>query len=197
MQVKPPTTTVYTATAKGSGGTTTASVTVSVIASDQLGVSLTAVPATISVGGKSVLTWSSQNAASVRIDPQIGVVNLSGTRQVSPGSATTYVATATDAAGATATASATVTLLGGSAAGLANIKHIIFFIQENRTFDNYFGVLGKYRESEGLPNDVDGLDPNIVMYDYYGHEVKPFHQPTVRTDNLSPAWNESHFYANY
>ena len=197
VQVKPPTTTVYTATAKGSGGTTTASVTVSVIASDQLGVSLTAVPATISVGGKSVLTWSSQNAASVRIDPQIGVVNLSGTRQVSPGSATTYVATATDAAGATATASATVTLLGGSAAGLANIKHIIFFIQENRTFDNYFGVLGKYRESEGLPNDVDGLDPNIAMYDYYGHEVNPFHQPTVRTDNLSPAWNESHFYANY
>ncbi len=197
VQVKPLTTTVYTATAKGTGGTATATASVAVAASSQLGITLTAVPAAISAGGKSVLTWSSQNATSVRIDPQIGVVNLSGTLQVAPSATTTYVATASDAAGATLLASATVTFLGGNAAGLANIKHIIFFVQENRTFDNYFGVLGAYRQAKGIASDVDGFDPNIAMIDYYGHAVKPFHQRSVRTDNLSPAWNESHFYANY
>lgn len=196
VQVKPTFTTTYTATAKGTGGTSTTSATVTIAANDQLGVSLTAAPLTISAGGKTQLTWSSQNAASVRIDPQIGPVNLSGTLQIAPANTTTYVATATDAAGATKTASVTVTFLGGTA-GLSNIKHIIFFVQENRTFDNYFGVLDAYRESKGLPTDTDGFDPNLAMVDYYGHSVKPYHQRSVRTDNLTPSWNESHFYANY
>jgi phospholipase C len=196
VQVKPTSTTTYTATAKGTGGTSTASATVTIAASNQLGVSLTAAPLTISASGKSQLTWTSQNAASVHIDPQIGAVNLSGTLQVSPVSTTTYVATATDAAGTTKTASVTVTFLGGTA-GLSNIKHIIFFVQENRTFDNYFGVLDAYRESKGVPSDTDGFDPNLAMVDYYGHSVKPYHQRSVRTDNLTPSWNESHFYANY
>lgn len=197
VQVQPISTTTYTATAKGAGGTSTASATVTIAASNQLGVTLTAAPLTISAGGKSQLTWSSQNAASVRIDPQIGAVNLSGTLQVSPANTTTYVATATDAAGATKTASATVTFLGGSTAGLSNIKHIIFFVQENRTFDNYFGVLDEYRKSKGVSEDTDGFDPNLAMVDFYGHSVKPFHQRSVRTDNLTPSWNESHFYANF
>lgn len=195
--VSPTVTTVYTATAKGAGGTASANATVSVATSSQLAVSLTAAPATISAGGTSMLTWNSQNAVSVQIAPQIGAVNLSGTLQVAPAGSTTYIATATDVSGATKTASATVTLLGGNAAGLANIKHIIFFVQENRTFDNYFGMLGKYAESKGLSKDVDGFDPNIVMHDFYGDAVSPYHQRSVRTDNLSPAWNESHFYANY
>jgi phospholipase C len=197
VQVKPTSTTTYTATAKGNGGTSTASVTITIAASNQLAVSLTAAPLTISAGGKSQLTWSSQNAASVRIDPQIGPVNLSGTLQIAPANTTTYVATATDAAGATKTASVTVTFLGGNAADLSNIKHIIFFIQENRTFDNYFGVLDAYRKSKGVPSDIDGFDPDLAMVDFYGHSVKPYHQRSVRTDNLTPSWNESHFYANY
>lgn len=197
VQVKPNLTTIYTATAKGAGGTATASATVTVAASSELGISMTALPTTISTGGKSQLTWSSQNATSVRIDPVIGAVNLSGSLQVAPSATITYIATATGASGATKTASVTVTLLGGSAAGLSNLKHIIFFVQENRTFDNYFGVLGQYRVSKGISNDVDGFDPNIVMKNNIGESVKPYHQRSVRTDNLSPAWNESHFYANY
>jgi len=196
-QVSPAVTTVYTATAKGAGGAENANVTVSVTGSSQLAISLTAVPSTISAGGASMLTWNSQNAVSVQIAPQIGAVNTNGTLQVSPASSTTYLATATDVSGATKTASATIALLGGNATGLANIKHIVFFVQENRTFDNYFGMLGKYAESKGLSNDVDGFDPNIVMYDFHGDSVSPYHQRSVRTDNLSPAWNESHFYANY
>lgn len=76
--------------------------------------------------------------------------------------------------------------------GLANLKHIIFFLQENRSFDSYFGMLGPYKASEGLANDVDGLNLNTTLPNTQGQPVHPFHYQTVCTENLSPAWNESH-----
>lgn len=80
----------------------------------------------------------------------------------------------------------------GSTAGLENIRHIIFYIQENRAFDNYFGMLGTYRASKGLPADVDGLDLNAALPDTNGNLVKPYHFQTVCHENLSPFWNESY-----
>jgi phospholipase C len=77
-------------------------------------------------------------------------------------------------------------------AGLDNIRHIIFYVQENRSFDNYFGMLGPYRASEGLPADIDGLDLNVALPDTQGNPVKPFHFQTVCQENLSPFWNESY-----
>lgn len=79
-----------------------------------------------------------------------------------------------------------------AANGLSNLKHIIFFLQENRSFDDYFGVLGNYKASLGLPNDVDGFDPNTTLTNTQGQPVHPFHYQTVCTENLSPSWNESH-----
>ena len=79
-----------------------------------------------------------------------------------------------------------------AANGLANLKHVIFFLQENRSFDSYFGMLGPYKASEGLANDVDGLDLNTTLLNTQGQPVHPFHYQTVCTENLSPAWNESH-----
>jgi phospholipase C len=76
--------------------------------------------------------------------------------------------------------------------GLANLKHIIFFLQENRSFDSYFGMLGAYKAAEGLANDIDGLDLNTTVPNTQGQPVQPFHQQTVCTENLSPAWNEAH-----
>jgi phospholipase C len=76
--------------------------------------------------------------------------------------------------------------------GLANLKHIIFFLQENRSFDSYFGMLGPYKAAEGLGNDIDGLDLNTTLPDTNGQPVHPFHEQTVCTENLSPAWNEAH-----
>jgi phospholipase C len=70
------------------------------------------------------------------------------------------------------------------------------FIQENRSFDNYFGLLSSYREAKGLPNDVDGLDVALKLKTYSGKTVTPFHQRTVETDVMSPSWNESHFYVD-
>ena len=76
--------------------------------------------------------------------------------------------------------------------GLSNLKHIIFFVQENRSFDNYFGRLGQYRASLGLANNVDGLNLNVALPNTQGHLVHPFHYQTVCTESLSPSWNESH-----
>ena len=73
-------------------------------------VTLSASPTTIDRGQSTMLTWSSTNAESAEITPDIGGVPTSGTRKVSPNVTTTYRITATGADGQTATASATVTV---------------------------------------------------------------------------------------
>ncbi len=42
----------------------------------------------------------------------------------------------------------TVTVNNG---GLSNLNHIIFMLQENRAFDNYFGKLAEYRVNHQPP----------------------------------------------
>lgn len=73
--------------------------------------SFEAEPGTIERGQAATLRWSVTGAATeIRIDPQIGSVNASGTRQVYPGNTTTYTLTATGAGGsANSTATVTVT----------------------------------------------------------------------------------------
>jgi phospholipase C len=95
-----------------------------------------------------------------------------------------------DSAGATFSSSVPISTTSNS--GLSNIRHIIFFVQENRSFDNYFGMLGRYRVSRGLPNNIDGIPLNATLYDTQGQPVHPFHSQTVCAENLSPFWNETH-----
>lgn len=195
VTVAPAATTTYTATANGIGGTQTASATVTVPASTQLAATITATPATITAGQSSTLSWTAQDAASATITGVGPVTGSSGTISVSPSTTTSYTITATDSTSISVTASATVTVLPAGS-GLSNIKHIIFLMQENRSFDNYFGMLGQYRQSKGLPNDIDGLDVTKIFIDKDGHKYHPFHSPTVCIDVTSPGWNESHFYAD-
>jgi phospholipase C len=73
------------------------------------------------------------------------------------------------------------------------INHIIFMLQENRSFDMYFGKMNEYRASRGLPQDVDGLPANASNPSVDGTSiVQPFHLQTMCTEDLSPFWNESH-----
>jgi phospholipase C len=82
-----------------------------------------------------------------------------GTQTVSPNATTTYTATATGTGGGTkATASATVTVM---AASLQSINHVIFLLQENHTFDNYFGMLNPYRKANGFNVGEDGVDYEV------------------------------------
>ena len=73
---------------------------------------------------------------------------------MSPTATTTYTATANGPGGST-TATAIVTVT--PSAGLDSIDHVIFMLQENHTFDNYFGMLNPYREANGWNVGDDGV----------------------------------------
>jgi phospholipase C len=92
---------------------------------------------------------------------------------------------------------------GSPPAGLNSINHVILFMQENRSFDHYFGQLNVYRASKGLPQDVDTWGPNktpdgvaTAGYDpatgQPGPLISAFHMQSACSENLSSAWNESH-----
>ncbi len=97
---------------------------------------------------------------------------------------------AKDSAGATFSSSIPVTITNN--AGLSNLRHIIFMVQENRSFDNYFGMLGQYRVTQNLPNDVDGVPTGVSLPNTQGQPVQPYPMQTVCSENLSPFWNETH-----
>jgi phospholipase C len=186
--VSPTATTTYTATAKGAGGTVTATATVTV--APQLAVTLAADKTQIASGDSATLTWTSQGAASVDIEPTLGPVALQGSQAVSPQQTTTYTATAKDSSGNTKTAQVTITVTTAGSL-TTSIKHIVFFVQENRSFDNYFGMLGQYRVAKGLPSDIDGLNLSAVQYDQNGVGIHPYHQVTTCAENTSPSWDPS------
>ncbi len=71
---------------------------------------LTASPASIERGQSTTIEWSTQNADTVSISPEVGTVTASGSRSVRPQQSTTYRLTATGSGGsAEATARVTVT----------------------------------------------------------------------------------------
>jgi len=73
-------------------------------------VNLTAMPSTIESGQSVTLSWTSENATSLDLQPGVGAVQSSGSTSVSPTESTTYTLTATGPGGtATATARVTVT----------------------------------------------------------------------------------------
>jgi phospholipase C len=190
LSVSPAATTIYTITATNGAATATATATVNA----PLAVTLKASPANIAPGSQSTLTWASQGAASLSIDQGVGAVTgATGSIAVSPTQSTTYTITALDAQGNAATGSATVNVVTNG--GLQGIKHIIVMLQENRSFDSYFSKLGDYATSKGIQNyQINaGYDPNVILPLFGGGTGHLFHEPTVRTDNLSPAWDESHF----
>jgi len=113
-QVCPKETTQYMLTATGTGGTVYETATVTVKAPPPppppvaaVGASISANPTYVYTGQCTTLTWSTQNATDVTIDPGVGKVGPSGSKQVCPTDNTTYTISATNAGG-TKTASTTV-----------------------------------------------------------------------------------------
>jgi phospholipase C len=196
VSVSPTTTTTYTATANGTNSqASTSQVTVTV---QPVIVTLTSNQLCINSGGNATLSYTSQGAAAISIDNGVGDQQPpSGSVSVSPTSTTTYTATATDASNHVATSQVTVQV--GNCGGINQVKHIIFLMQENRSFDNYFGLLGAYRGSKGFSTDVDGFDPNKGLPDRAdpSHLIKPYHFRTQCTKLVTPGWNESHYDVHY
>ena len=189
VTVSPAATTTYTITATNGAAAATAQATVNA----PLSVTLTASPANITPGQQATLSWNSRGATALSIDNGIQTVQgPSGSQAVSPSQTTTYTITATDSGGHSTTALTTVTVSTGS--GLGTIKHIIFMLQENRSFDSYFGQLQAYASQKVPGYQINsGYDPTRLMPLISGALAHPFHEPTERTENLTPAWNESHF----
>jgi phospholipase C len=106
---------------------------------------------------------------------------------------------------------------GGS---LQSIKHIVFMLQENRSFDHYYGALRQYWAANGFPDQpFDGLPqfnptggnvptnpgcdlafPFIpgatpiqdCVHDSNSPQIDSFHLVTQCVENPSPSWNEDH-----
>lgn len=85
---------------------------------------------------------------------------------------------------------------GGSstppAQGIANINHVIYVLQENRSFDHYFGRLAEYERQKGMTPDVEELPLTVQLTDKSGHLISPYHLATECHDGITPAWGASH-----
>lgn len=97
-------------------------------------------------------------------------------------------------------------------ASLESINHIIFMLQENRSFDHYFGALRAYWSANGYPEQsFDGLpqfnsppgpkpknpgcDPAVTTYckiDSKSPSIVSYHYVTQCLETPTPFWNDSH-----
>ena len=78
-------------------------------------------------------------------------------------------------------------------ADISLINHVIILLQENRSFDHYFGHLGDYWSANGYsaePFDGEPADASNPGTD--GSTVSAYHLSTTCVENPSPSWNESH-----
>ena len=101
---------------------------------------------------------------------------------------------ATDSANVTFKSTISITVSTAGAGSLSDLKHIIFLVQENRSLDSQLGMLGAYRQSLGYSGTFNGIPLTASLPDYKSTaNVSPFHYQTVCTENMSPAWNESHY----
>ncbi|HET8667462.1 MAG TPA: alkaline phosphatase family protein, partial [Terriglobales bacterium] len=125
------------------------------------------------------------------LDHGYGSVPLAGSVVVSPPVTTTYTVTVTDSSGAAKTGSVTVNV-GPNSRLNASIRHIVFMVQENHTFDSYFGQMNAYRDSRGISGDVDAVNPATVLYDEPDNPVSPYHFRTVCSENISTNWTDAH-----
>jgi phospholipase C len=205
QNVTPTTTTTYTATASNEAGKATATATVTVGGSGTGGVTVTIIanPSTITTGNSSTLTVTATNANAVAITGTDGSSYTlqpdGGTQAVSPSATTTYTATATGSQGSI---SATATVTVESAGSIDAIDHVIFMLQENRTFDTYFGMLNPYRQSnswttgaDGNVYAVDGIDDKLNTTSNTndnGVTYSLFKFTSSCIDDESSAWLESY-----
>ena len=184
------------------GGAATSNVTVTVPGSPT--VSMTANPLSITAGSSSTLNVSTTYGAGVTIAGTDGssytLPGAGGTQVVTPTAQTTYTATVTGLNGTKVTASTTVSVV--SQTSLSEISHVVFMLQENHSFDNYFGMLNPYRQAlgwdvgeDGKTYNVDGIDDKLTTISNQtdqGTAYSPFKFASTCIDDESSAWLESY-----
>jgi hypothetical protein len=113
-KVSPGKTVTYTLVANNMSGSVRKSVTITVTGILPSINSFSIDPGSIFTGQAATVSWGVTGSTSVSIDPEIGTVSSSGTKNVSPGSTTKYMLTASNSAG-NSTASATLTVTSSKA----------------------------------------------------------------------------------
>jgi len=185
------------------GGATYTTVNLTVGTSSGPTVNITANPPTIPAGSTSTLTVTAANSAQVTIAGSDGTTYhlpvSGGTQIVSPTATTTYTA---EVSGAGGSASETSTVDVIPAQGVSAVTHVIFMLQENRTFDHYFGMLNPYRKvngwnigDDGKDYEVDGIDDKlntIKNQDDQGTSYPLFKLKSTCVDDESSSWLESY-----
>jgi phospholipase C len=173
------------------------------VPSSKLTVSVTARNSTISSGNSDTLTVKASNSTSVVVTGSDGssytLSNTGGNLTVKPSSTTTYTAEASNSS-TTVSAQTTVSVISSTSAAL--IKHVVFMLQENHSFDNYFGMLNPYRHGKGWDvgdngktYTVDGIDDKlgkISNQDDEGDSYELYKLRTTCIDDASSAWLESY-----
>jgi phospholipase C len=189
------------------GGATYVLIDLNVVVPEPPTVAITANSSTIAAGSSTVLTITATNATSVSVTGSNGssytLAATGGTQTVSPAATTTYTA---DASGSDGNASSNVTVTVVPASDLQSISHVILMLQENHSFDNYFGMLNPYRQSngwnvgeDGVTYDVDGIDDKLstISNENDSGAVYPlFKFKSTCVDDLSSDWLASYGDAN-
>ncbi len=203
QSVSPAGTTTYTATAKGPGGQASAMTTVTISSTPMPTASLVVSPSSIIAGNPATLTVSALNATQLTLTGSDGssytLPTGGGTQSVTPSSTTTYTLTVSGPGGHTTTATTVTVAASGS---LNSIDHVIFMLQENHSFDNYFGMLNPYRVAnhrnigdDGTTYTVDGIDDklsSISNQDDQGNSYGPFKLTSTCVDDMTSSWLESY-----
>lgn len=120
---------------------------------------LTAEPAAIDQGNSVTLSWTSENATDVNIDPALGKQLTEGSATASPSESTTFVLTATGAGG-TATCTARVTVNPAAAPSNPTVS------EENI--------------EAGAPAGASPVQD--IFFDYDSADLRPEAEQTLKTD---------------
>ncbi|HEV2424962.1 MAG TPA: peptidoglycan-associated lipoprotein Pal [Terriglobia bacterium] len=120
---------------------------------------LTAEPAAIDQGKSVTLSWTSENATDVNIDPALGKQLTQGSATASPGESTTYVLTATGTGGS-ATCTARVTVNPGA--------------PPNPTVSE--------ENIEGAGAGAASSAVQDIFFDYDSADLRPDAEQTLKTD---------------
>jgi phospholipase C len=83
---------------------------------------------------------------------------------------------------------------GGGTKTVTSINHIVFMIQENRSFDNYFSQLPAYWQAHGFKAQALEVAPSNASNPSFDgtSTIAAYHSKSECIENLSGSWNESH-----
>jgi phospholipase C len=207
QSVEPSSSTTYVANAVNVGHKASARVTVNVQPPPPPFLSVTTFPSTITAGNPASLIIAANNVSHISVQDNEGnsysVPPSGGTLNVTPGITTSYIVTA-DATAGNLTKDVTVTVIPKDS--IKAINHIIFMLQENHSFDNYFGMLNPYRVQhgwnvgdDGNKYDVDGLEDSrsqIANKDREGDSYLPFKFASACVDEEAIGYDSAYVDVN-